>query len=283
MTLGYIIPVRGDLSIDYLKPSNNNHDGKDKSKDKSSGSSNVYANNNFPKPIVRQDNGDRELLHDPKLHKNSTLLYYYPHLGITSFNQTKDEILNLYNWDMWVYYDRELLNYSKKYNIITAIPKGNLPSFVVRKINVLYNSKSIGYLILDPILIEMPKTDPSILKMKNLPEIKNGKFFDGLKKYKYMDLKVYEKEHNGFIERYVILIENNKEESLIAEMFYPKELDREFKPEITRSLNLFMKRLSNAYKAYLKEITSDEYWNSSKELEGDVDIDYLKPSNNNHD
>ena len=244
-------------------------------------SSNVYANNNFPKPIVRQDNAVRELLNNPKFNKNSNRLYYYPHLGHTSFNETKNEIVDLYkSWDMWVYYDRELSNYSKKYNIVTGIPKGNLPDFVVRKINVLYNSKSIGYLILDPILIEMPKTDPSILKMKNLPEIKKGNFFDGLKKYKYMDLKVYEKEHSGFIERYVILIEGNKEEALIAEMFYPKELDREFKPEITRSLNLFMKKLSELYKAHMKEITSDEYWNSSKELEGDVDIDYLKPSNN---
>ena len=69
---------------------------------------------------------------------------------------------------------------------------------------------------------------------------------------------------------------------LEAEMFYPKELDKEFKSEIIRSLNMSMEIASIYYKYALGEISESAYYKFIEPVRGDLSIDYLKPSNNNH-
>lgn len=159
------------------------------------------------------------------------------------------------------FFENSLKGYSKNYKIISLIDRFREPlNVVTRDISIMLDNKRVSYVILKPSL--MKKDNIFFNDMKSCKLDKKNYFNKRVKDYKYTKLDVYEKKHDGYIERVFIAnrgltlsIYNNPMESyVLGETFYPEELDNEFKPEIIRSLNIAIYRVEAETKLFKDEI-----------------------------
>lgn len=123
--------------------------------------------------------------------------------------------------------------------------------YILNKENV-----SIGYCLLDPMVSDFKDnlfvTDSVVRQITSLQV--NNNLLKNKKFYPNTSAIVYEKEHDGYIERY-ILGKTQHSEMLLLDAFYPKEFDSVLKEKITKNirLNLKLKQKVMTGKAYIKD------------------------------
>lgn len=182
------------------------------------------------------------------------------------------------------FFENILSGYSKNYKVITLIDKFREPlNVVTRDISIMLDNKRISYVILKPSLIEKNTTYFTEI---NRYKLNNRNYFNkSIKDYKYTKLEVYEKKHDGYIERIFIanrgltlsIYNNTMESYILGETFYPEELDREFTPEIIRSLNIAMYRINLETKRIKQEIKLKEYLKKVSNWAGNPNEGYKQP------
>lgn len=183
------------------------------------------------------------------------------------------------------FFENILSGYSKNYKVITLIDKFREPlNVVTRDISIMLDNKRISYVILKPSLIEKNTTYFTEI---NTYKLNNRNYFNkSIKDYKYTKLEVYEKKHDGYIERIFIAkrdvqgITSNfwySMDYILGETFYPEELDREFTPEIIRSLNIAMYRINLETKRIKQEIKLKEYLKKVSNWAGNPNEGYKQP------
>lgn len=183
------------------------------------------------------------------------------------------------------FFENILSGYSKNYKVITLIDKFREPlNVVTRNISILLDGKRMSYVILKPSLIK--NTTYFFKDLKDYQVITKNYFNKRVKSYKYTNLEVYEKKHNGYIERIFIAkrdvqgITSNfgySMDYILGETFYPEELDREFTPEIIRSLNIAMYRINLETKRIKQEIKLKEYLKKVSNWAGNPNEGYKQP------
>lgn len=119
------------------------------------------------------------------------------------------------------------------------------------------SNNSIGYLLLDFITLNKVPigTDPVLVSIKSLNT--NQSYLSGLTFPSSSIVTNYEKIHDGFIERYIIAKVNNLE-VLVAEMFYPLELDSKLTPYTYDFIQRTTRKMELHNKIENKTITKQE-------------------------
>lgn len=142
--------------------------------------------------------------------------------------------------------------YPQSYSMISIMPdkRFSVMNLVHKQVSIFVKGKIIGYYLLSPMNIDFPEGDKIYVQIKSLPE--NSTYLSG--KYTLppnTEIKTYEKEHSGYIERYVTFVtftSGKKDEFLFAEMFYPKELDGEFDSKIINAIETYSYRIEKVKK-----------------------------------
>lgn len=219
-------------------------------------------------PIVNYSDGGRGFYYANPNSMNPPQEKYYDILNRPSIFKNESELHKSTErafGDFVKIVQRDLPNkYSKKYSMISIMPfpdrRGVKLNLQKKQVSIFVKSEIIGYYVLSPVFVQLPDSDSTYIKMKSLPL--NPNYLLG--KYTIPEntqLKVYEKEHSGYIERYitfVMFVNGVKEEYLFAELFYPKEIDGEFDSKIIDAINTYAYRIDKITKSELGLIPFDD-------------------------
>ena len=130
---------------------------------------------------------------------------------------------------------------------ISLNPSLQLKIFTHYSIHIIYQGRIIGYALVDEMNLDLVMKDPRVQQMLSFPQnqgylkgqLKTNKGIDTL-----MTLEFHEKYHQGYIERYGLLLSKEPRENkdpildyLILDSFYPESLEEVLKPYIIQSLN----------------------------------------------
>ncbi|MFN8577006.1 MAG: hypothetical protein U0354_09135 [Candidatus Sericytochromatia bacterium] len=218
-------------------------------------SSNVFALN--ISPIVKYPDDGRSFEYESKdMYPPYTTYYDILNRPLIFKNEAELRRNTLFAFGGFVkIVKRDLPNiYSQKYSMVSVMPFPNYRGVTLnlqkKQVSIFVNGEIIGYYVLAPVSIGKPDSDLTYTKMKALSL--NTNYLSG--RYTIpprTQIKTYEVEHSGYIERYITFVEyvkEVKEEYLFAEIFYPKEIDGEFDSKIIDAINTYSYRIDKTIK-----------------------------------
>lgn len=194
----------------------------------------------------------------------------------SGLNKKLNQLKELYEYQSFL--EKKVNSYSKNYDVFVVTPLNDRTIFnvVTRGLYILNNNNCLGYVLLRPEHIS--NEEPFLNKLSLLNNV-DVYFSNRIRDYEYIKLNVYEKNHDGYIERVFIGdVDHNK--YILGETFYPEELDNEFKPEILKSLRIFMRRINILESFANEKITLMQYSKYNYIFAGNPDEAYKAPKKN---